>query len=196
MTDNLEQRFVSRIQELLVALPYDLKVLFEAMTDLDLSTEARELAAGAVVYCLSPSDPIPDSMGLVGFVDDVVVVRLTLAKLLDLGGADTEDYPDRFSDQFGPLNEDIELMRAYLGETISWVDWRLEMLPQSKYKGKSVKEYVGDEEIGQSLYEMGLEFTTDYEIDDEAAAKLVSGEPVLDAFSKVYEVERSRREQK
>lgn len=194
MTDNLEQRFVTRLRELLVALPYDLKVLFEAMTDADLPQNARQLAAGAVVYCLSPSDPIPDSMGLVGFVDDVIIVRLTLAKLLQIGGEETADYPDRFSDQFEPLTSDIQLLRDYLGETMDWVDWRLETLPTGKYKGKLIKTYVENDEVGQGLYEEGLEFTTEYEIDDEAAAKLASGKPVADVFRKVYEVERSRRD--
>ena len=56
----LEQRFVGRMRELLVSLPYDLKVLFEAMTDEDLPLDARRKAVGAVIYCLSPSDPIED----------------------------------------------------------------------------------------------------------------------------------------
>ncbi|PID38136.1 MAG: hypothetical protein CSA65_08720 [Proteobacteria bacterium] len=190
---SVEKRFVARVRELLVSLPYDLKVLFEAMSDEDLPREARELAVGAVVYCLSPSDPIPDTMGLVGFVDDVVVSRIALTKMLEVGGEAIAEYPARFGDQFAPLEADVELFRAFFGETLKWVDWRMNKLAAVKYKGKSVADYLEDEETGQRLYEEGLEFTTEYEIDDDAAAKLVSGKPILDAFRRVFEVESARQ---
>lgn len=190
---SVERQFVERVRELLVSLPYDLKVLFEAMSDEDLPREARELAVGAVIYCLSPSDPIPDTMGLVGFVDDVVVSRVAMTKMVEVGGEAMAEYPQRFNDQFEPLSQDVELFRAFLGETINWVDWRMNKLAAVKYKGKSVADYLDDEETGQRLYEEGLEFTTDYEIDDDAAAKLVSGKPILDAFRRVFEVESARQ---
>lgn len=189
----LEQRFVARVRHLLTTLPYDLKVLFEAMSDEDLPREVRELAAGAVIYCLSPSDPIPDSMGLVGFVDDLVIVRLVMAKMLELGGDAIEDYPKRFEEHFSALESDVELLRSYFGEALQWVEQRLEKLPHAKHKGKKVSVYVEDDEAGQRLYEDGLEFTTEYEIDDDAAAKLTSGEPVLRAFRQRNNVELARR---
>lgn len=189
----LERQFVQRMQELLVSLPYDLKVLFEVMTDEDIQNDARTLAAGAVIYCLSASDPIPDTMGLVGFVDDVIVVRVALEKAKALAGEDMDDYPERFSEQFATLENDIKLFRDFLGDNILWIDWRMEKLLKTKYKGKLVSAYVEDEELSQRLYEEGLEFTTEYEIDDDQAAKLTSGKPVIDAFAKVYQVEKSRQ---
>jgi len=189
----LEQRFVGRMRELLVSLPYDLKVLFEAMTDEDLPLDARRKAVGAVIYCLSPSDPIPDSLGLVGFVDDVVVVRLVLAKMLEIGGDGVADYPERFPEQFERLSDDVALLREFFGDAISWVDRRLTMLDQAKHKGKTVATYVEDDGAGQRLYEEGLEFTTEYEIDDAVAAKLTNGAAVLEAFTKRNEIERSRQ---
>ena len=196
MTDaSVEKQFVERMRELLVNLPYDMKVLFEAMTDENLPTEARQLATSAVVYCLSPSDPIPDTMGLIGFVDDVVVTRVALTKMLEMAADPMGTYPKRFPEQFDALDRDVALFRAYLGDTMRWVDWHIEKNDQVKYKGKRISDYLTDDEASQRLYEEGLAFTTDYEIDDEAAAKLASGKPVLDAFRKVYDVERSRRNQ-
>ncbi|MBW2735067.1 MAG: DUF1232 domain-containing protein [Deltaproteobacteria bacterium] len=191
---NLQLRFEARMRELLVMLPYDLKVLFAVMTDANLSLEARQLATGAVIYCLSPSDPIPDSMGVVGFADDVVVVRLSLARLQEMSEEGFSDYPTRFGEQFAPLDDDITLLREYLGESVGWVDDRLGRLHEMKYKGQTVTTYVSDEEMGQRLYEEGLAFTTDYEIDEETATKL-SGEAVLEAFTKVFKVENQRKRQ-
>lgn len=192
--DNLDKRFLERARQLLVTLPYDMKVLFEAMSDEDLPMHARQLAASGVIYCLAPSDPIPDTMGLVGFVDDLVVVRVVLAKMLTIAGEDMADYPERFRDQFEGLDGDIELFRSFFGDTMLWVDWRLEKISAVKYKGKGIDEYLTDDESGQRLYEDGLEFTTEYEIDDDAAAKLQTSKSVLDAFRKVYEVEVARQQ--
>ena len=190
----VEKQFVERMRELLVSLPYDLKVLFEAMSDEDLSVETRQLAVRTVIYCLSLSDPIPGTLGLIGFVDDVVTTRIALTKMQEIGGEAMGEYPQRFPEQFDPLKSDVELIGAYLGNTVDWVHWRLDKMSGVKYKGKSVADYLDDEEAGQRLYEEGLAFTTDYEIDDDAAAKLLSGKPVLEAFRRVYEVERSRQE--
>ena len=192
MTNQLEQRFISRMRELLVVLPFDLKVLFEAMTDDELETEVRRLAAGGVVYCLAPSDPIPDSMGLVGFVDDVVVVRKILARMLAAGGTAIGSYPERFEDQFRGLTADLELFGHYLGETLQWVDWKIDKLAEMKFKGQTVVRYAEDSEMGQRLYQDGLQFATDYDIDDDTATRLTSGRPVLEAFRRVYEVESAR----
>jgi uncharacterized membrane protein YkvA (DUF1232 family) len=193
MPASLEKRFVQRMRELLVALPYDLKVLFEAMSDADLPLEARQAAAGAVIYCLSRNDLIPDSAGAVGFVDDVVVVRLVLERLLVLSGDAIGDYPERFSDQFAELGEDLQLLRDYLAEAIGWLERHVEQLAQLKYKGKGVPAYVEDEDAAQRLYEEALEFTTEYEVDDDAAAKLTRGEPILEAFRSRKAREERRR---
>lgn len=190
--DPVEKRFVQRIQQLLVSLPYDMKVLFEAISDENLPREARVVAAQATIYCLSPSDPIPDTLGLLGFVDDAVLVRLSLQRLLKLGGEDAEGYPQRFPELFGPLEQDLELVREYLGADMKWLDDRIDpRYAKSPYKGKDANTYVDDDEALEYLYSEGLAFTTDYEIDEEEAAKL-RGQPVLDAFHKRMVVESRR----
>lgn len=195
MTDAVETRFVERLKKLLVSLPYDLKALFEVMSDEDLTTEARELATGAVIYCLSPVDPIPDHTGLVGFTDDVIAVRLVLQQLLEIGGENVADYPERFPEQFDQLEDDLQLFRKYLGESMGWLERRMvrERLHELRHKGKLVAMYVKDDELGQRLYEDGLEFTTEYEIDDDAVQRLTSGKPVLEAFERRQQLENARR---
>ena len=159
--ESLEKQFIQRMRQLLVALPYDMKVLFEAISDENLPMPARQLAAGAAIYCLSPSDPIPDSTGLLGYCDDVVVVRIALKRFLELGGEDAKTYPERFAEQFGRL--DKTLLKA-------------------RYKGKDALTYIQEDEACEFLYEEGQDFTTRYEIDDEAVARLQSGKPVVEAF--------------
>jgi uncharacterized membrane protein YkvA (DUF1232 family) len=183
--ESTEKRFVKRMRELLVSLPYDMKVLFEAMSDENLSTDARQLAASAAIYCLSPSDRIPDSMGLLGYVDDVVFLRLAYQRLVALAGEDAARYRNRFPDEFKSLESDLELMRQYLGNAFEWVRERTEKaMPKARYKGKAATTYVEDDEAREFLYEEGQNFITQYDIDEEAAARLQSGRPILDAFRK------------
>jgi uncharacterized membrane protein YkvA (DUF1232 family) len=190
--ESTEKRFVRRMRELLVLLPYDMKVLFEAMSDGNLPPPARQLAAGAAIYCLSPADPIPDPTGLLAFVDDVVVVRLSLERLLAVSGSDAADYPVRFSDQFSTLAQDLELIRGFLGEAMAWLESRLEKTLRGKYKGKDPASYVEDAEATEFLYEEGLSFTTDYDVDDESASRLQSAKAVLESYRRRMS-EESRR---
>ena len=188
-----EKEFVHRVRELLVNLPYDLKVFFEAISDKNLPMEARKVAAGAIIYCLHPSDPIPDSAGILGFVDDVTVVKIALSRLVELGGEEAAEYPNRFSEQFEGLESDLALIRGYLGENMVWLEKRVrERLPNNRYKGKTTSEYLADQEAQEFLYAEGLAFTTDYEIDEEEASKLVSGESVREVFRQRKEVEDKR----
>lgn len=193
ITETSESEFVKRVRELLVMLPYDIKVFFEAISDENLSMEARKVAAGAIIYCLSPSDPIPDSAGILGFVDDVTVVKIALSRLIELGGEEAAGYPKRFQEQYIGLDSDLALIRGYLGENMAWLEKRIrEQLPNNRYKGKSTEEYLKDDEAQSFLYSEGLAFTTGYEIDEEAAAKLVSGEAVRAVFRQRKEVEDKR----
>ena len=188
-----EQRFVQRMRELLVSLPYDMKVLFEAISDENLPLEARLVAAQATIYCLSPSDPIPDSLGLLGFVDDTLLVRLTLARILEVGGEDADEYPRRFPELFEPLGEDLKLARGFLGEDLEWLERRIgAKYSKAPYKGKDANEYLSDDEAQEYLYSEGLAFTTDYEIDEEEAAKLRNATSIKEAFHKRALVESRR----
>ncbi len=193
--ESTEQRFVQRVRQLLVSLPYDMKVMFEAISDENLPIEARLVAAQTTIYCLSPSDPIPDSLGLLGFVDDTILVRLALASMLKIGGEDAEDYPSRFPELFEPLAEDLEIIRAYLGSDMVWLEGRIDpKYAKARYKGKDANTYIQDDEAQEYLYSEGLAFTTDYEIDEEEAAKLRSGQSIRDAFHKRAMIESRRTE--
>ncbi len=191
--ESLEKRFLQRMRELLVSLPYDMKVLFEAVSDENLPPEARQLAAAAAIYCLSASDPMPDALGLIGYIDDVVYVRMALKRILELGGEDAKSYPDRFVDEYRSLDEDLALVRGYLGESVDWITRRVERATgKIRYKGKAASTYVDDVEAREFLYDEGQDFTTAYDVDEEAAARLQSGKPVLEAFRR-RQAEESRR---
>src|SRR2546423_134020 len=77
-----ERRFLSMLGDYLVSLPFDLKVLQEAVADPDLDRTAREIAAGTIVHSLLPQEgDVP-----LRYVDDVFMVREALAQVAARGG--------------------------------------------------------------------------------------------------------------
>ena len=67
-----ESTFVERLSEYLVSLPYDLKILQEAVTDPDLEKSVRLMAACTVVHTMLPQEGEP---GPLRYIDDVLFVH-------------------------------------------------------------------------------------------------------------------------
>jgi uncharacterized membrane protein YkvA (DUF1232 family) len=178
MNDNLGERFLSTLGGCLVSLPYDLRVLFEAMSEEDLDRAAREKVTGAIMYILSPNDAAPPDQPHLAFVDDVVLLRVALKHATRRGDEADRAFAERFPEQFESLDEDLETFRGYLGDSFRWIESKVDALSRMVYKGKRVKEYLDDEEAASFLYEEGLSFTTDYEVDEEAVSRLKRPEPL------------------
>src|SRR6516164_5873090 len=114
MNQPVERRFLATLSEYLVSLPFDLKVLFEAKDDPDLDRKARETACGAILYVLTRGD-VAGEKNIIGFVDDVVLVRLALSAIAQQGGEGAGPFRDRFADQYESLDETIATFREFLG---------------------------------------------------------------------------------
>src|SRR5450432_1775211 len=71
MDKELERRFLETISRTLVSLPFDLKILLEAVADSDLEQGTREMAAATVVHVITPKDGNVDAP--VRFAEDVVL---------------------------------------------------------------------------------------------------------------------------
>ena len=82
--DNTERMFLDTMSRALVSLPFDLKILLEAVADSDLERGVRELAAGTVVHVITPKDGNVEAP--LRHAEDVVQLRLALAKIAAEGG--------------------------------------------------------------------------------------------------------------
>jgi hypothetical protein len=177
-----ERSFLSKVSEYLVSLPFDLKVLQEAVSDPDLDRGARELAAGAVMHTLSPQEGEP---GPLRFVDDVLLVRAALHRIVEKGGEGAKAFRDRFSEIYGTLDEDLRVFEEYLGETWRWLMSKVDGFSKSVYKGKRASQYIEDEQALSFLYEEGLEFQTNYNVSEEQVRnKLRRSEQVVENLKK------------
>lgn len=163
----LGRNFLARVSEYLVSLPFDLKILQEAVADPDLERSVRETAANVLINSLSPQEgPSPER-----YVDDVLFLRLAFSKLLELANSGSEaavTFCARFEDVFERVPADVQLFERYLGaELWTWLGNRLTTLSRSALKGKRPSLYIDDASTWDVLYEDGLEFQTNYDVTEE-----------------------------
>ena len=184
-----ESKFVELVRGWLVSLPHDLKIAFDAMDDENLPRPVREVAAGVVVYVVSPNDFIQDrNDAIVSYADDALLLRLALAKALGKG-EDEQAFKERFPELFEGLDENLTLCKDVMGDLMTWLESKVPNLPKLDYKGKKVAKYLEDTEAREQLYDDGLVFRTDYPVDEKTIADK------LKKAATVTEVMKRRKEE-
>jgi hypothetical protein len=189
--DNSERTFLEAMSRALVSLPFDLKVLLEAVADPDLERAARELAAATVVHVITPKDGNVDAP--LRFSEDVVQLRLAAVKLLAEGGEGAPAFRQRFAEDFTRFEEDLQLFRQTLGaETVDWLDGRWAMLGRGVYAKKKIPMFV-DDEAGTFLYDEGSRFSTLYPITEKTVAgRIKQAQPFLDHLARKRDQDKKR----
>lgn len=163
-----ERRFIDLMSSWLVSLPFDLKVLYEAADDENLDRSIRESAVGAIIYAISTNDFVADRHdSFASYCDDVLMVRMALEHALGGGDEDAEYFKSRFPEFFGNLTEELALCQTVMGDLYTWLESKVSGLSKMEYKGKSVATFLDDDEAGESLYEEGLGFSTEYPVEEE-----------------------------
>jgi hypothetical protein len=164
MGKEAERPFLEKVGEYLLSLPFDLKVLQEAVTDPDLERDAREIAAGTIIHTLGPQE----GDGPMRFVDDVLLVRAALKRVVADGGEHAKDFAARFDGEiYAKLDSDLANFADVLGDLWPWLQGKLETFRKPPYKGKTPSQYVDDDEAASFLYEEGLEFQTNYNVTED-----------------------------
>ena len=190
------RRFVDTMREWLISLPHDLKVLFEASTDENLDRSLREVAVGAILYTVSPTDFISsDRDDFTSYADDCLMVRMAMQKLAVSDSEDAVQFRERFDDFFGPLQEGLATCKEAMGaELYDWLEGHVKQLTQLEYKGKKVAAYLDDDEASELLYEDGLAFTTEYPVDeDDLADRFKKASTVIEVLQRRKEEDDRKR---
>ena len=164
MGKEAERPFLDKVGEYLLSLPFDLKILQEAVTDPDLERGAREIAAGTIIHSIGPQE----GDGPMRFVDDVLLVRAALKRVVADGGEHAKDFAARFDGEiYAKLDSDLANFADVLGDLWPWLQGKLETFRKPPYKGKTPSQYVDDDEAASFLYEEGLEFQTNYNVTED-----------------------------
>ncbi len=189
--DNTERTFLEAMSRALVSLPFDLKVLLEAAADPDLERGARELAAATVVHVITPKDGNVDAP--LRFTEDVVQLRLAAQKIIAEGGEGAPAFRERFAEDFGRFDEDLQLFRQTLGpDILEWLEGRWPMLLKGVYAKKKIPMFV-DDEAGTFLYDEGARFSTLYPITEKSVAgRLKQAQPFIDHLARKRDQDKKR----
>ena len=192
MDKDIERAFLDTIAKALVSLPFDLKILLEAVADSDLERPVRELAAATVVHVITPKDGNVDAP--LRFTEDVIQVRLALAKILAEGGEGAPAFRERFAEDFTRFEEELKLFRQTFGDDIiEWLESRWGSLLKAVYSKKKIAMFVDDEEVGTFLYDEGLRFGTEYPITEKSLAGRVKQiQPFIDHLNRKRDQDRKK----
>lgn len=191
MDKDLERRFLETLSQGLVSLPFDVKVLLEAVSDLDLEHGVREVAAAAAVHIITPKDGNVDPPAR--HAEDVVILRLALAKIAAEGGQDASAFRDRFSENYARLDDELRGYREALGDLVDWLDSRWPILQKAIYAKKKISMFVDDEELSTFLYDEVAKFGTNYPISEKSlAGRLKQAQPIIDHLIRKREQDKKK----
>jgi hypothetical protein len=192
MDKDLERSFLETLSKALVSLPFDLKVLLEAVSDPELEHAVREIAAATVIHIINPKEGNVEAP--VRHAEDVLLLRLALVKIAAEGGEGAQAFRDRFAENYGRLDEELALFRECLGsDIVDWLDSRWGALLKAVYAKKKVSIFVDDEEVGTFLYDEGLRFGTEYPITEKSlAGRVKQAQPFIDHLGRKRDQDRKK----
>ena len=192
MDKDLERSFVETLARALVSLPFDLKVLLEAISDPDLEHEVREVAAAAVVCIISPREGNVEPYLRYG--EDAIMLRLAGRRVIENGGESAAVFRERFAEEFDRLAAELAIIERALGKDLmGWLDGRWPSLRKVAYARKKLSVFVDDQEVGTLLYDDGLKFGTDYPITEESlVGRLKQAQPFVDHLRKKWDQDKKK----
>jgi hypothetical protein len=192
MEKDIERSLLEILARTLVSLPFDLKILLEAVSDPDLDHGAREVAAAAVVYIIAPREGNVEPY--LRYSEDVLVLRLALRRILTEGGEGAPAFRDRFAEDLSRLGQELELLdRACGKDLVAWLDGRWAALRKAVYARKKIPLFVDDEELGTLLYDEGLKFGTNYPISEKSLeGRLKQAQPILDHLQRKWDQDKKK----
>jgi hypothetical protein len=192
MDKDLERSFLETVSKGLVSLPFDLKILLEAVSDADLEHAVRELAASAVVHIITSKDGNVDPP--VRHIEDVILLRLALQHIASDGGEGAETFRQRFAENYDALEGELQTFRRVLGDdVVDWLDSRWGALQKVVYAKKKIPMFVDDEEVGTFLYDEGLKFGTNYPISEKyLAGRVKQAQPFVDHLARKRDQDKKK----
>ena len=182
MGKEADRPFLEKVGEYLLSLPFDLKILQEAVTDPDLERGAREIAAGTIIHTIGPQE----GDGPMRFVDDVMLVRAAFKRVIADGGEHAKEFAARFdAEAYAKLDDDLKMFEEVLGDLWPWLTGKIETFRKPPYKGKTPSQYIDDDEAASLLYEEGLEFQTNYNVTEDKVRNSVRRvDAILESLNK------------
>lgn len=163
-----EKGFFEWIQEWILSLPTDLKVLLEISGDSEMGMPARSLAVGALAYVVYFAGLIPDKIPVLGLIDDVIVIRLSLEVIRELEPERMKYYEEKYPATFARFAEAIEVLKSALGLIYDALRTLVEKLKTRRFKGCTTEEAAQSEEVREEMFDEAMEYVASFNLNPEA----------------------------
>jgi uncharacterized membrane protein YkvA (DUF1232 family) len=167
--------FVQLVREALITLPQTLKAILRMVEDPEIPDQGRVLAAGALVHWLSYAKTIPGVTGVLSYVDDVLVIGLVLGQLEAIAPEVTSRHLADLPEPLITPAKAIEVMQEYLGPVTSVLKKAATELGKLKYKGRTVEQYIGDEQASNRLYQDVQSALIELDIEESEVSQALRG---------------------
>ena len=167
MEKESERAFVDAFTAALVSLPFDMKVLAEAVIDPELPGSLREIAAATLMHVFNPKDGHVEAY--LRYAEDVVFLRLALQKIVDDNSEASQEFRGQWPEPFAELSAQLATYRKAFGdELVDWLDGRWSHLKKAVYAKKQAVHYIKDAELAQSLYNQASDLPTAYPVTERS----------------------------
>ena len=147
------ERFVEQMTPALIRFSQDLKSALRIVEDPEIDDESRLATAGVLLHVLFSSGSIPGVRGVLRHLGDVMLMRLVLNDVRDRSPEAFQKHLEQSPEMFEPLPDELEAMRAYLGERVAVLEAVLKKLPTMNHKGHQASDFTEDAESSTWLYD-------------------------------------------
>ena len=126
----------------LTSLQQDIKEFVRVVCDdPELDEPLRDRVHGAVFYALVPGDVIPDSIGVLGYLDDALALRIALDEVRREAPERFEAWRDRIPEMIESAGDDLAIFREALDEaTYEAFRQRVIAIEKVEFKGRRASE--------------------------------------------------------
>lgn len=188
--------FFEMLSSWLQSLPTDIKILIEMVGDEALDMKARSVAAGAVIYFVSPIDLIPESIPVLGHIDDVIVLHIAVAMIVQIDPKRGKHYREKYL-QFETLNEQMDTLREALGALYGFLKVLVEGLVQWRFRGRSIEDAVNSAESREDMFDAAMKAAANVNVNPETIKNALLVTPpsrIVKLLSDGLEQEAKRQE--
>lgn len=172
-----EKTFFESLRDWILGLPRDIKILLEMAGDNELSISSRSLAVGALIYVIMPLDLIPEKLRVIGLVDDVIVIRITLAVICEIDSERCIHYKKKYPQTFVALEEEIALLKSTLGALYSWLVALVKSLREKAFKKRTAEQVAQSSDLREELFDEAMEYVANINLDPETVSRALLTAP-------------------
>jgi len=179
------ERFIELMTPALSRFSQDLRSILRIVEDPEVDDESRIAAAGALLHVISSSGVIPGVRGVLRHLGDVLLLRLVLNEVRARSPEAFQKHLDESPEMLAPLSDELESMRAYLGNRVGVLEKVVEKFPALSHQGHQASACIGDTESSTWLYDAVHEALID-EIDfdeDDVVRELKQVDRILAPLS-------------